>query len=181
MKGRMKAFAIAFALVALGTDAREAFLSMAYTNALGEELPFSIFSKHAWALDPKARFVKLHLYFDQPIPVKGISINTCGDRIDPHMSIFFNFDQLRLQLDSNLAGDVPEAMYPKWHGGILEVGGFTDSIEVRSLTFNFEANSGFKICGIDLKDPRGEAYAIKVPTLVGGSVEASSVLEPHSA
>ncbi|MBW8886335.1 MAG: hypothetical protein JF616_01150 [Fibrobacteres bacterium] len=177
----MKAFAIALALAAVAANARDAFLSMAYTNALGEELPFSIFSKHSWAPDPKARFVKLHLYFDQPIPVQGISINTCGAKMDPHMSIFFNFDQLRLQVDSNLSGEVPEAIYPKQHGDTLTVGGFTDSIDVRSLTFNFESNSGFRICGIDLKDPRGASYTVKVPVLAGGSVEASSVLEPRSA
>jgi len=161
--------------------AKDASLSMAYTNALSDELPFSIFSKGSWGPDPQARFVKLHLYFDEPIMVKGLEIDACGSNLDPRLSIFFNFDQWLLALDPALSGEIPEALYPKKKGNLLVFEGFEKSIEVRSLTFNFEFNSGFKICGINLKDPKGQTYRVKTPALVPGKVEASSVLEPKTA
>jgi hypothetical protein len=169
-----------FALASV-VHAGTASLSMVYTNALGGELPFSIFSKGRWSPDPTARFVKLHLYFDEPIMVKGLEINTCGSDIDPRLTVFFNFDQFLLQLDPALAGDVPDALIPRKENGIMVVDGIEDSIEVRSMTMNFEFNSGFSICGINLKDPKGETYSIKTPALVPGTVEATSVLAPQTA
>src|SRR5438132_12557238 len=134
-------------------SAKDASLSMIYTNALHEELPFSIFTKGEWRPDPTARFVKLHLYFDDPIMVKGLALDTCGTKqIDPNISLFFNFDQWILRSDPNLSGEIPEALYPKQAGRLLAFDGFEKDIEVRSLTFNFESNFGFKICGIYLKD-----------------------------
>jgi hypothetical protein len=163
-------------------SAKDASLSMIYTNALHDELPFAIFTKGDWRPDPKARFVKLHLYFDEPIMVKGLAVDTCGTKVDPNISIFFNFDQWILQLDPDLAGEIPRALYPQQSGSLLVFdGGFENAIEVRSLTFNFEHNSGFKVCGIRLKDPQGQTYNVKSPRLVGGTVAASSTLEPRTA
>lgn len=162
-------------------QAKDAYLSMAYTNTLGEDLPFSIFSKKSWSPDPKARFVKLHLYFDNPIMVKGFEINSCGTNIDPQLSVFFNFDQWVLSTDQTRAEEIPKAFYPKKNGDLLILDGFENNIEVRSLTLNFEFNSDFKICGINLRDPKGQIYNIKTPTMVNGKVEASSTLTPQSA
>lgn len=163
------------------SSAADARLSMVYTNALHEELPFSIFSKKGWRPDPAARFVKLHLYFDEPVPVKGLEIDDCGSGLKPNVSIFFNFDQWILSLEPDLAGEIPEAIYPRRIGDLLVIGGFEKSVEVRSLTINFESNSGFSICGINLKDPDGKAYDVKTPALAGGTVGSSSVLSPKSA
>ena len=159
----------------------EAWLSMVYTNALHEELPFSIFSKGSWSPDPQARFVKLHLYFDEPIAVRGLEIDDCGSGLDPGISIFFNFDQWILSVEPELSGEIPQAIRPRRDGDLLVVGGFEESIEVRSLTINFEANSGFKICGINFKDPDGRPYEVMTPALAGGTVESSSVLSPRTA
>ena len=162
-------------------SAKDASLSMIYTNALDDQLPFAIFTKGSWRPDPKARFVKLHLYFDDPIMVKGLALDTCGTKVDPNISIFFNFDQWILRLDPSLSGEIPRALYPKKSGGLLVFEGFEKAIEVRSLTFNFESNSGFKVCGIHLKDPQGQTYKVKTPRLISGTVEASSTLEPRTA
>lgn len=181
MKKYLRLWLLACLLFPLLALAKEASLSMIYTNALHDELPFAIFTKGGWQPDPRARFVKLHLYFDDPIVIKGLTLDTCGAKIDPYISVFFNFDQWILQLTPDLAGEIPEAMYPKQEGGLLEFGGFDKSVEVRSLTFNFEKNSGFKVCGIHLKDPEGQTYTIKSPRLESGAVEASSTLSPLSA
>jgi hypothetical protein len=172
---------IAVMLWPLTGAAKDASLSMIYTNALQDELPYAIFTQGKWSPDPKARFVKLHMYFDEPIMVKGLDIDSCGTKLKPDLSIFFNFDQWLLRLEPKLTGEIPQAHYPKERGGKLVFDEFENAVEVRSLTINFEANSGFKICGINLKDPQGQTYQIKTPRLVGGSVTASSILEPRSA
>jgi hypothetical protein len=161
--------------------AAEAWLSMVYTNALHAELPFSIFSKGSWSPDPNARFVKLHLYFDEPVAVQGLEIDDCGSGLDPNISLFINFDQWILSLEPELSGEIPEAIYPRRDGDLLVVEGFEESVEVRSLTINFEANSGFRVCGINLKDPNGRTYDVKTPALAGGTVGSSSILSPRSA
>ncbi len=161
--------------------AKEASLSMIYTTALQDELPYSIFTKGDWSPDPKARYVKLHMYFDEPIMVKGLTIDSCGTKLSTDLSIFFNFDQWILRLDPKLEGEIPSAMYPKERAGKLVFDDFNTAVEVRSLTINFESNSAFRICGIHLKDPQGQTYRIKTPVLVSGTVSASSVLEPRSA
>ncbi len=181
MKKTLQLLLILFAVVASSAFAKDAFLSMAYTNALGDELPFSIFSKQSWSPAVKARFVKLHLYFDEPIMVQGLEIDSCGSQLDPNLSIFFNFDQWVMHIDPTLSGEVPNSMRPKKKGNLLVLEGFNKKVEVRSLTFNFERSSGFKICGIHLKDPQGEVYNIKTPALVAGTVEASSILDPQTA
>ena len=170
-----------FLILPAVVSAKDVSLSMIYTNALHEELPFSIFTKGDWRPDPKARFVKLHLYFDDPIMVQGLALDTCGTKVDKNISIFFNFDQWLLRLDPELSGQVPRGMYMKRAGKLLVFDGFDQGVEVRSLTFNFEGNSGFRVCGIQLKDPQGQTYKVKTPRLVGGTVQASSTLEPRTA
>jgi hypothetical protein len=172
---------IAVVMWPLTGAAKDASLSMIYTTALQDELPYAIFTKGSWSPDPKARFVKLHLYFDEPIKIKGLEIDSCGTKLKPDLSIFFNFDQWILRLDPKLSGEIPQAHYPKERAGKLVFDEFENVVEVRSLTINFEGNSGFKICGIHLKDPQGQTYQVKTPTLVSGSVSASSILEPRSA
>jgi hypothetical protein len=170
--------------------AKEAYLSMIYTNALQDELPFAIFSKGSWSPDPKARFVKLHLYFDDPIVIKGLEIDPCGSNLKPELSIFFNFDQWLLAAGPELKGEIPKWTNPVLEDGLLKVkdmdaiegtNEFQKTIEVRSLTLNFENQAGFRICGIHLKDPNGQDYEIKTPKLLDGKVEASSVLGPKMA
>lgn len=173
--------ALVLAVSCSASQAAEASLSMVYTNALGDDLPFSIFSKHKWSPDPKARFVKLHMYFDAPIMVQGLSIDTCGSDMQPELSIFFNFDQWLLRTTPRLDGEMPGALHPERSGNLLVLKGFAKPLELRSLTINFEHNSGFGICGILLKDPQGETYHIKTPELVKGTVSASSTLAPASA
>ncbi|MDH5785996.1 MAG: discoidin domain-containing protein [Chromatiales bacterium] len=169
------------ALLPVATSASDAYLSMIYTNAMDKSLPFDIFTKGEWAPDPNGRFVKLHMYFDEPIKIKGIEIDSCGTLKHDDLSIFFNFDQWLLSLTPRGEGEIPAALYPKHRGDLLVLDGFRGPLEVRSLTFNFEHNSGFKICDIRLLDEGGQPYRVKTPRRVSGSVSADSVLKPASA
>lgn len=172
---------VLLALLPFAAQGKDAYLSMMYTNALSKDLPFAIYSQGVWAPDPAARFVKLHMYFDEPIYIKGIEIDSCGTLIKDDLSVFFNFDQWLLSLNPKMEGEVPSALYPKRKGTILVIDGFKKSVEVRSLTFNFEHNSGFKICGIRLLDQAGQPYTVKTPLQVDGTISADSVLDPASA
>ncbi len=125
--------------------------------------------------------MKLHLYFDEPIKLSSVQIDSCGSKIDPKMSVFLNFDQWVLRADQTQTTDTPDALTPKKVGEGLLLDGIDKTIDVRSLTFNFETNSGFKLCGLNLRDPKGEPIGLKTPTLVAGSIEASSTLEPKTA
>lgn len=175
---------LAAAMLSLGSvplQAKEVFLAGIYTNALGAELPYSIFSKKNWSPEGQAHFVKLHLYFEEPLRVKSIEINTCGSKMNPEMSVFFNFDQWAKSSLSHRGEEVPKAFYPRKTNDLLILEGIDKNLEVHSLTLNFEENSGFKICHLQLKDPKGQVYIVKPPALVTGKVQASSTREPVSA
>ncbi len=190
--------------------AKDVSLSMAYTNALGNELPFSIFSKQSWSPDPNARYVKLHLYFDEPIMVRGLEIDSCGTQIDQNLSIFINFDQWVLHIDPSASAGMPGPLHAERKGDRFVIENLFEAItaseehgepnldengepvedntatvekniEVRSMTINFERSKGFRICGIHLKDPEGQDYTIKTPAMVPGKVQASSTLDPQTA
>lgn len=181
MKQTRWSVVVCLVLMPLAALGKEAHLSMIYTNAMANALPFEIFSKGGWAPDPKARFVKLHLYFDEPITLKGLEIDSCGTLKKDDLSIFFNFDQWLLSLSPELKGEIPSALTPKRKGDKLVIEGFDKSVEVRSLTFNFEHNTGFRICSLRLLDPLGEAYTVKTPLGIQGAVSADSILEPRTA
>lgn len=181
MKWLLGLVAAVFSLQAPASLAAEAWLSMVYTNALHEELPFSIFSDGGWSPDPKARFVKLHLYFDEPVLVRRVEIDDCGSEIRPDISVFFNFDQWIVSGEPGTETAYPASFNPKRENGLLIVKAPEEGIDVRSLTFNFESNSGFRICGINFKDPDGRQYDVKIPALAGGGVASASVLLPISA
>jgi len=181
MKKVLQALLLFTAMLASNVYAKDATLSMVYTNALGNELPFAIFSGKGWSPDSKARYVKVHMYFDEPVVIQGLEIDSCGSRMDPNISVFFNFDQWVMHIDPSLSGEVPNSLHPVQKGNLLVLAGFDKKVEVRSLTFNFERSSGFRICGIHLKDPQGETYNIKTPSLAAGTVEASSTLPPQTA
>lgn len=159
--------------------AKEVTLSMAYTNAVGEKLPFDLFKDGQWSPDPKARFVKLHMYFDEPIKISTFQIINCKKQLKP-VTVFINFDQWILNLDENLEGVVPPALHTEQKENVTEISGM-DNVEVRSLTWNFENNSGFSICGMNLVDGDGTRHAIRVPRIVKGSAVADSTLKPHAA
>lgn len=97
-------------------------------------------------------------------------------------SVFFNFNQMVLSTDPDLKGSIPRALIPSYKGDDnLVLSGFEKSIEVRSLTFNFENNSDFSICNIIVLDPNKKECKISVPRVVSGKVTSDSVLLPVSA
>jgi hypothetical protein len=181
MKTLLTALCVLVAASVCQAEAPIANLSMVYSNAIGDDLPFAIFTKKNWAPDPKARFVKLHFYFDEPILAKRVTIDTCESRFGAPISLFFNFDEKLLSMTPQMSLEFSKALIPVHRKNLLVLEGLDDSVEARSLTFNFERNSGFKICGIKIANAAGEAYQIKTPLLDQGTVEASSVLPPLSA
>lgn len=180
-------FILALAL-AQRIQAKEVGLSMAYTNALGEQLPFDIYAKKSWKPDSRSKYVKLHLYFDEPMMVDHIEIDTCGKNLNtnlkPFLSLFVNFDQWILQNKTeNGEGGMPGANWAEVSDGkiTLPVTEYDPPVEVRSLTFNFEGNQDIPVCDIKIFDAEKKPYQIKVPQVIQGSASASSTLEPSDA
>ncbi|MDH4227842.1 MAG: hypothetical protein OEV59_08885 [Deltaproteobacteria bacterium] len=183
MRKHLIAAAVTLAIIATSATAhaKDAFLSMVHTNALGEEHPFSLFSKGSWAPNPEARFVKLHMYFDEAIKVKELEIKSCGKPITGSIPVFFNFNDWVVFLDPEYAESKPYPRYTDTKDDTLTLSGFDEPIDVRSITINFENNKGFKLCGLTIKDEADKPYKIRTPDIERGSVVASSVLSPRAA
>jgi hypothetical protein len=158
---------------------------MIYTNALGDTLPFEIFEKGNWKPAANARYVKLHLYFDEPVTIKKYEIDTCKTKLSSDIGVFLNFDEWIFNLESNDSGYQNEN-YPSFNDGVYSG---TPSVdyeskkypEMRSLTMNFNANQNFSICGIRIYNENDEAYHILTPQRIKAQVKASSTLKPDKA
>ncbi|MDH4263158.1 MAG: hypothetical protein OEV78_08965 [Spirochaetia bacterium] len=161
----------------------DAHLSMIYTNALGEKLPFEIFEKGNWKPANNARYVKLHMYFDEPITVKKYEIDTCK-KLSSNVSVFLNFDEWIFNLASNEQGYQYEN-YPTYKDGVYSRTEFLDSSkkypQVRSMTINFNSSTNFSICGIRIYNENDEAYHVITPHRVKAQVKATSTLKPDKA
>lgn len=153
-------------------------ISMMYSNSSGNGLPFEVFSKGRWQPEATARFVKLHLYFDHPVYLSSYAVTPCGKGFDGPVSVFANFDEWlwRLDADADQPDALPLGKRDKGLGGEVDQG-----MQIHSLTFNFEKNQGFAVCGISLIDASGLPIAVSVPQIVGGTASASSTLAPESA
>lgn len=187
-KSRSRNMLIALGLLLFlssGVMARDVNLSMVYTNALGEKLPFEIFEKKTWKPAADARFVKVHMYFDEPITVKKYTIDTCGLELAQSPTVFFNFDEWIFNLAANKSGNQDER-YPdfdnKIYSGSEEMDNTYHSFpKVRSFTINFNNNMNFSVCGIHIFNENDEEYTIKTPARIQADVKASSTLGPDSA
>jgi hypothetical protein len=151
---------------------------MVYSNSTAQGLPFELFSKGRWQPDPGARYVKLHLYLDHPAQLSGFKVIPCGKRLSAEMTAFANFDEWLWKIDADSA--MPEPLQSESQATSVKGEVYPDT-EVRSLTFNFEKNQGFALCGVKLYDKAGRPLDIVVPKIVGGKASASSTLEPHAA
>ena len=161
--------------------AMDATLSMIYSNAVKDEQPHAIFTKGRWAPDPEARFVKLHMHFDEAVQVHSMEIDGCKSGLTPQITMFFNFENYTNILSVNLDGNIEDFRAPYEANGLIYFYSARDPVEARSLTLNFEKNKGFSICGITLRDKEGNPHRIIVPELVAGKAQADSVLEPKDA
>lgn len=173
-----KTIAALTALLIFASAAQAADLSMAYSNAIKDSLPFAIFTDNKWAPDENARFVKLHLYVDDPIMISGVEINHCGKPLNPDMTAFINFDQWILNAETIQGEPTDFFEVVELKDGVrLVVRG--EPLEMRSLTINFESNKGFSICGVRLLDANKSTYVLNVPRSVEGIVTASSTAAPQ--
>ena len=170
---------LAGALVNSATaQAEQLPISMMYSNSSIMGLPFDLISKGRWQPNPAARFVKLHLYFDHPVKLSSFEVIPCDKPFEHDITVFANFDEWLWKLDSN--AEMPEPLDSGRAAN--KVKGTVDAdASIRSLTFNFEQNKGFALCGIKLYDPAKKPLDLVVPRIIPGTADASSTLAPASA
>jgi hypothetical protein len=163
-------------IIAAGKDVS---ISMIYSNAIDQQLPLDVIKKDHWEANPKARFVKLHVYLDEATDLGRVEIDSCDTPFDA-LSVFGNFDERYVYADPKvpiLSSKVHS--YVKDKTTILDLS--AAPLATRSLTFNFEKNRGVKVCGLRLYGVDQKLLKVSVPELVEGTVVASSTLKPSSA
>jgi len=160
-----------------GTKSAPVSISMIYSNAIDKTLPYTIFNNKRWDAAPDASYVKLHLYFDKPVKIHGLVLDTCKPLKFSHFWVFFNFNEITLDVRKRYAsGRIDyKATYDK---NIISLTNFSQSVEARSLTFNFEKNKAVSVCGIRLLQRNGKPYDVVVPALEPGTADATSTLAP---
>ena len=176
---------IVLALLCLcGTNAfaKDAYVSMMYSNAIDQESPFQLIRTGSWKAAREARYVKLHIYFDEPVPMSGVEVDGCIEPSDSKFSVWLNFEQTHFY--TNDEGEEPEFVYPAkggFAGKTYFAREYPKGTEARSLTFNFESWQGVSLCGLRVYDAEGKPYHLVAPAAVGGTAIASSTLSPLAA
>jgi hypothetical protein len=156
---------------------------MMHSNAIDQESPFQLVRTGKWKAAPDARYVKLHIYFDEPVPMSAVEVDGCVTPSDPKFSVWLNFEETHFYTNDE-ADEEREFPYPA-KGGLADktyfARGYPKGTEARSLTFNFESWQGVSLCGLRVYDAEGKPYHLVAPTTVGGTAIASSTLSPEAA
>ena len=192
---------------ALPARSADVSVSMMYSNATSGAQPYVLFEGKEWRAHERARFVKLHIYFDQPTLMTGFDLVPC--KPDPalsELSFFINFDELMFQSAASKMREAEDERLLQRHkqevakararalakpaaenededeGYVVTDGAARFTVRVmRSLTINFERKRGVRLCGMTLLDGFGAPHRVRVPRIVAGAVSASSTLEPADA
>lgn len=180
----MRALALAV-LLALSAPAfaKDAYVSMMHANAIDQESPLQLIRTGKWKAAAEARYVKLHVYLDEPVPMSAVELDACTKPPEHGFSLWVNFEETSFH--TNEAEEegrlVPEPERIGFEGTTFFARGFQPGTEARSLTFNFESWQGVSLCGLRVYDPEGKPYHLVAPATVGGTAIASSTLAPLAA
>ena len=81
-------------------DGLDQDIAMVASTSFGEELPFAAVEGRTWRAEKGARFVKLHMYLNNPVSLSGISVRAC-DPLEGGIRAFINFDESVVDLPAN--------------------------------------------------------------------------------
>ncbi|MBI2335394.1 MAG: hypothetical protein HYU97_01345 [Deltaproteobacteria bacterium] len=140
-------------------------MSLVASNGIDQELPLQIFQGKPWHANPKAQYVKVHLYPDESFPFKKIEVIPCNGEWNDSIVVYRNFDEGSWEL-TKLKPTV-ESNYP-----------FT----ARSLTFNFRKNAPLCLKAIKIykeKEDAASLYTFEVPRVVKGTALASHTYDQN--
>ncbi len=152
-------------------------ISMVYSNAIDKTLPYVIFHNKRWDAAEDASYVKLHLYFDKPVRIHGIVLDTCKPLKSSNFWVFFNFNEITLDVRKRHASGRIDYK-ARYDNNLISLTNFSQSVETRSLTFNFEKNTHVSLCGLRLLQRDGTPYRLTVPSVEQGTADANSTLAP---
>lgn len=167
--------------------AKDAYISMMYSNAIDQTSPFELVRSGSWKADPEARYVKLHVYLDEPVPMSAVEVDACDPPAGTlQYSLWVNFDEFtfRKHGENEEESEADAPPYPReggYSGKTFFARRFPPGTLARSLTFNFESWRGVSLCGLRVYDENGQPYKLHVPSVVAGSATASSTLTPTPA
>lgn len=140
-------------------------IALVAATSLKKELPFSVLTGQRWEAEDDSRFVKLHLYFDEPIDLKKYTITSCKPFTDTVAS-FINFDGWTVSMKN----EGNEASYE-----------LAKPDTARSLTFNFQNNAKVCIENVSVYSSSRGRLTFTPPTVVMGTATATSTLKPDSS
>ncbi|MFO1518283.1 MAG: discoidin domain-containing protein [bacterium] len=141
---------------------KTAAVSMVASTSIDQALPFDAVNGKGWRPEAGTQYVKLHLYFDAPISLGKIEVDSCAGPFKSPVLTYINFDE-----DSYEIQPQGDKLIQK-----------TRVMTARSVTFNFQKNEPVCVSQVKLYDGQDNPYALLTPKVVEGSVTASSTSKP---
>lgn len=148
-------------LLPISIFAADVPIAMVAATSFESDLPFELIEGREWRAEKGARFVKLHLYLDQPANLTGLRLTACSP-FDAPVRAYVNFDAAIH--DIKPAGTQAAVDFP--------------AIEARSVTFNFQNGRDLCLKSLQLLTAAGPLKLVP-PRIVQAKVKASSTLKPE--
>lgn len=165
----------------LWADVKKVYsISMVGSNAIATELPYAALQGKSFHASPSARFVKIHMFFDEPIPkdqLKSIKVASCVNPFTQGYEAFINFDEAVVDPDISTEVYMPEESDAK----VMTADIKNFSGPVYSITLNFLNQRSICVQSIALLDEKKKTIPVQAPRVVEGSITASSTLSPTEA
>jgi hypothetical protein len=162
-------------------------ISMVASNAVDKELPYGVFTGKGFHAIPEAKYVKLHLYMDQPIKNVGrVEITTCNKAWTSGMAdkavAYFNFDEVIGDSDSDSEIQSLQTKLSNDKTLVFRAYDFSPKIpDLDSLTINFGDINNVCIQSVSFFTEDGAKIPIETSVPVEGQIKASSVQVPAEA
>jgi len=141
-------------------------VSLVAATSISDSLPQNVLIGNKWKAEPHAEYVKLHIYLDEPIVLRGIEVESCNGPFREKPAAYVNFDQIYLPLK----GETETVSN--------EIDNFETRSPARSVTINFGRSNNLCIRWVRLLDKNNLPYAVRVPDTVDATVAATTTLSP---
>lgn len=150
---------VLFSAIAASNCGKTYPISMATSTSLTGTPVFDLLNGKKWQAEPGAEYVKVHLYFDEPLMLKEAEINAC-DKFDDNVHMFINFDEFSYNLKKK-KGDSKLSVT------------LDTPVNARSVTFNLNRNSNPCLSSVSFWDKSGKKVKFSTPEIVAGEVKPS--------
>ena len=135
-------------------------VSMVNSTAIGDILPMDALAGGKWTAVQSAEYVKFHIYLDEAVEIKSVSVNSCKDEFSSDATLYINFDKRVLTMMRSVDKKTLSAA-------------LSDTVNARSITINFQGNKNLCFQNLAVFDQNNHQINFTAASVENGEIAAS--------